>query len=50
MKKYFELLSNAAEQIARKAAQDSAIIVDLKNIERILSIAEGKIKTIDRAE
>lgn len=49
MEKYFELLSNAAEQVAHKAAQGTAIIADLKCINCILSAAERKIETAAKA-
>ena len=49
MEKYFELLNNAAELIARKAAQGTAIVIDLKRIESLLSAAELKIETAEKA-
>ena len=49
MEKYLELLSNTAEQLARKAAQGAAIVVNLERIERILSAAEIKIETTGKA-
>lgn len=49
MEKYIELLSNAAEQLARKTAQGAAIVVDLERIERILDAAERKIETAHKA-
>lgn len=49
MEKYIKLLSNAAEQLAQKAAQGAAIVVDLERIERILNAAECKIEAADKA-
>lgn len=49
MEKYFELLDNAVDQLARKAAQGAAIIVDLERIERILNAAELKIDIAEKA-
>ena len=48
MEKYFDLYNKAVTQIARNAARDTAITIDLERIERILSAAESKIDTIKK--
>ena len=48
MEKYNELLSDVAERVARKTAHGEALAVDLECIERILSVAERKIKAADK--
>ena len=45
MEKYFNLLSNVANQLTKKAAQRVAIVVDLERIQCIINDAERKIET-----
>lgn len=49
MEKYTQLLNNAAERVAREAAQGIAIIVDLERVKCILNAAESKIETSGKA-
>lgn len=49
MEKYFDLLSNIAEQLTQQAVQWSAVAVDLERIEQLLSAAECKIEAADKA-
>lgn len=48
MEKYFDLLSNVADELTRIAAQDQAIAFDLESIKRIINAAEGKLDNIER--